>query len=209
LLTPLVSTLFGITYYYESESFIKFLIVNPIPRRAVIFGHLSGLIFSLVLAIFLGLGLPLIFYGVVSPGNFTPFLMLILVAMFLTIIFTGFAYYIGVKVDNRIKGFGYAILLWLFLAVIYDGIFLLLLFLLQDYPLEKFALTLTFLNPIDLSRLLIILRLDFAALLGYTGAVFRKFFGTSLGMFLSLFSLIIWSLLPVFLIKLKVRKKDF
>lgn len=38
-----------------------------------------------------------------------------------------------------------------FIAVIYDGIFLLLLVLMEDYPLDKFALITSLLNPIDLS----------------------------------------------------------
>ncbi len=34
------------------------------------------------------------------------------------------------------------------------------------------------LNPIDLSRILILLQLDVSAMMGYTGAVFKDFFGT-------------------------------
>ena len=61
----------------------------------------------------------------------------------------------------------------------------------DDYPLDKFALGATIFNPIDLSRILVILKLDISALLGYTGAVFQNFFGTGFGMFFSLTSLIL------------------
>ena len=64
-------------------------------------------------------------------------------------------------------------------------------------------------NPIDLSRILILLKLDISALLGYTGAVFRKFFGTNLGMVLSMSILTLWVLIPIFRMNLKLRNKDF
>lgn len=38
-------------------------------------------------------------------------------------------------------------------------------------------IVLSALNPIDLGRILVLLKMDVAALLGYTGAVFRQFLG--------------------------------
>ena len=38
-------------------------------------------------------------------------------------IFTAVAFNIALSNENKIKGFGYAVLAWLFLAVIYDGLF--------------------------------------------------------------------------------------
>ena len=110
---------------------------------------------------------------------------------------------------NKIKGFGYAILLWLFLAMIYDGIFLMSLILFEDYPLDKLSLVGTMLNPIDLSRTLILLKLDISALLGYTGAIFKQFFGTSFGLIVSFIMLTAWVILPVLRITYKSKKKDF
>lgn len=81
--------------------------------------------------------------------------------------------------------------------------------MLQEYPLDKFSLLATMFNPVDLSRILILLKLDISALLGYTGAVFQKFFGTNVGMFLSTGVLMLWVILPTWRIILKSRKKDF
>ena len=113
------------------------------------------------------------------------------------------------KNNNKIKGFGFATLLWLFMAIIYDGIFLLLLVVFNDYPLEKAAIGLTLLNPIDLSRILILLKLDISALMGYTGAVFGKFFGHLGGSLLSVFSLSLWVIIPTIFIIRIAKKKDF
>jgi Cu-processing system permease protein len=65
------------------------------------------------------------------------------------------------------------------------------------------------LNPIDLSRVLILLKLDISALLGYTGAVFQKFFGTSLGLIISSGMLLLWVLIPIGIIYRMVKRKDF
>ena len=124
-------------------------------------------------------------------------------------IFVALAYNIALSTENKIKGFGYAILMWLFLAVIYDGLFLISLVMFDEYPLDKFSLISTMFNPIDLSRILILLKLDISALLGYTGAVFRKFFGTNLGMILSMSILVFWVLIPVVRMNLKLKNKDF
>ncbi len=129
--------------------------------------------------------------------------------LFLTLIFTALAFIIALSNENKIKGFGYAILLWLFLAVIYDGLFLMSLVFFEDYPLDKFSLISTMFNPIDLSRVLILLKLDISALLGYTGAVFQKFFGTNFGLIISSVVLSLWVIIPAYLIKVKSNKKDF
>lgn len=111
--------------------------------------------------------------------------------------------------ENKIKGFGYAVLLWLFLAVIYDGLFLMSLMFFEDYPLDNFSLVATLLNPIDFSRTLILLKLDISALLGYTGAVFKAFFGTNQGLIVSMFMLVLWTVLPIWRLLAKSKKKDF
>jgi len=87
--------------------------------------------------------------------------------------------------------------------------FLMSLIIFEDYPLDKLSLAGTMLNPIDLSRTLILLKLDISALLGYTGAVFKQFFGTNFGLIVSFVMLIIWVILPVFRIVFKSTKKDF
>jgi Cu-processing system permease protein len=95
------------------------------------------------------------------------------------------------------------------MAVIYDGLFLMALMAFESYPLDSFSIGATLFNPIDLSRILILLKLDISALLGYTGAVFQKFFGTGLGLILALSALSLWVLFPVLNIYRKSRKKDF
>ena len=209
ILVPLISTVFGVMYYYSSKEFTELLLAQPIKRSSIFLGQYLGVALSLSMSLILGLGIPFVSYGIFRSSAIWDFSLLLVTGTFLTLIFTAIAYNIALFNENKIKGFGYAILLWLFMAVIYDGIFLMSLLVFEEYPLDTFSLAATMFNPIDLSRVLILLKLDISALLGYTGAVFHKFFGTAFGMITSLGVLFLWVVLPGYLIKYKASKKDF
>jgi len=83
------------------------------------------------------------------------------------------------------------------------------LIIFEEYPLDSFSLAATMFNPIDLSRTLILLKLDISALLGYTGAIFRQFFGTDKGLIVSILTLILWTVLPIWRLTYKAKRKDF
>lgn len=209
ILVPLIGTIFGVMYYYNSKEFTELLLAQPIKRTSIFIGQYLGVALSLSMSLIIGLGLPFLCYGIFRSDAIWDFSLLLITGVFLTLIFTALSFNIGLRNENKIKGFGYAILLWLFMAVIYDGIFLMSLIVFEEYPLDSFSLAGTMLNPIDLSRVLILLKLDISALLGYTGAVFQKFFGTNWGIILSMGVLMLWVLVPAWLIKRKSQRKDF
>lgn len=209
ILVPLIGTIFGVMYYYNSREFTELLLAQPVKRSSIFLGQYFGVATSLSMSLVIGLGVPFVFYGIFNSSAIWDFSLLLITGAFLTFIFTALAFVIALSNENRIKGFGYAILLWLFMAVIYDGLFLMSLLYFEDYPLDKFSLVATMLNPVDLSRVLILLKLDISALLGYTGAVFQKFFGTSFGLILSFVMLIFWVVIPTFLIWRIAKRKDF
>jgi Cu-processing system permease protein len=209
VLVPLIGTIFGVMYYYDSKEFTELLLAQPLKRSSIFLGQYLGVALSLTMSLILGLGLPFVFYGLFKSNAIWDFSLLLITGAFLTFIFTALAFNIALSNENKIKGFGYAILLWLFLAVIYDGIFLMSLVLFEDYPLDKLSLFGSMLNPIDLSRTLILLKLDISALLGYTGAVFKQFFGTNFGLIVSMTMLSVWVILPILRIVYKSKKKDF
>ncbi|PCI11424.1 MAG: ABC transporter permease [Flavobacteriaceae bacterium] len=209
VLTPLIGTIFGVMYFYNSKEFTELLLAQPLKRSTIFLGQYLGISISLTLSLVLGLGIPFLIYGLFKSSAIFDFGLLLVVGSFLNFIFVALAFNVALSNVNKIKGFGYAILMWLFLAVIYDGAFLISLVVFNEYPLDKFSLLATMFNPIDLSRILILLKLDISALLGYTGAVFQKFFGTNFGLFVSLFVMVLWVVFPVLRITRKLRKKDF
>ncbi|MCP4975150.1 MAG: ABC transporter permease [Maribacter sp.] len=209
VLVPLISTIFGVMYFYNSKEFTELLLAQPLKRSSIFLGQYLGVASSLTMSLIFGLGIPFVLYGLFRSDTIWDFSLLLITGAFLTLIFTALAFNIALSNENKIKGFGYAVLLWLFLAVIYDGLFLLSLIVFEDYPLDSYSLVATMFNPIDLSRTLILLKLDISALLGYTGAVFKSFFGTNLGLLVSIAMLLIWTILPIWRLAYKSKRKDF
>ncbi len=103
---------------------------------------------------------------------------------------------------SRELGAGYS-------AVLYDGVVLLGIALFGDWPLERAVLAATFLNPVDLGRVLLLLRFDLSALSGYTGAVFARFFAGGTGLLLSVAGLALWAALPLAWGARRFARKDF
>ncbi len=209
ILVPLIGTIFGIMYYYNSKEFTELLLAQPIRRSSIFLGQYFGVAGSLTLSLVLGLAIPFGLYGLFKSDAIWNFSLLLVTGAFLTMIFTALSFNISLSNENKIKGFGYAVLLWLFLAVIYDGLFLMSLIVYEEYPLDTFSLAATLLNPIDLSRTLILLKLDISALLGYTGAIFKQFFGTDQGLLVSILMLVLWTVLPIWRLVAVSKKKDF
>lgn len=209
VLVPLIGTIFGVMYYYNSREFTELLLAQPLRRTSIFLGQFLGVAGSLALSLVLGLGIPFVIYGLFRSDAIFDFTLLLITGAFLTFIFTALSFNIALSNENKIKGFGYAVLLWLFMAVIYDGLFLMSLIVFEEYPLDTFSLVATMLNPIDLSRTLILLKLDISALLGYTGAVFKDFFGTNKGLVISFVMLMLWTIIPVWRLIRKAKTKDF
>jgi Cu-processing system permease protein len=209
VLVPLVATLFGVTYYYHTREFTELLLAQPLKRSHIFLGQYVGLAGSLAFCLALGVGAPFLIFGVVDTGEVWNYFSVLFVGVILTFIFSAISTLVALHNDNKIRGFGIAVLLWLVFAVIYDGIFVILLSYFSDYPLEKFAISMLMFNPIDLGRILITLQLDVAALMGYTGAVLQKTIGSGMGRVLAWAVLLLWIVLPVFRMNGVASRKDF
>jgi len=81
--------------------------------------------------------------------------------------------------------------------------------LLADHPIERPLLALVLANPIDLARVALLLRFDIAALMGYTGAIFERFFGGSMGLAVATAALVLWAALPAWAGMRAFQRKDF
>lgn len=203
ILVPLISIIFSTIYLYNSSEFIELLVSQPVKRKTIWLSLFGGLSASLSLAFLIGAGIPILVYHADMTG-----LNMILSGLFLTVIFINMAMFAAGIMRDKAKGIGLSILLWLFFSLIYDALVLFLLFQFQDYPLERAMLVFSFLNPIDLARIQVLLYMDISALMGYTGAIFREFFGNSLGVILSFTGLLIWVLLPLLLSLHNFKKRD-
>ncbi|MDG2450308.1 MAG: ABC transporter permease [Saprospiraceae bacterium] len=209
VLTPLIGILFGTIYYYNSKEFIQLLMAQALSRWSIFIGMYMRMALALCISIVVGVGFPLLIYGVLGSPELSIFLLLITMACSLSIIFSLIAFLIAMKYDEKVKGLSISIFIWLFFAIIYDGVFLLLLLSLKDYPLDKLTISLITLNPIDLARILILMKLDMSAMMGYTGAVLSKFLGRNLGIIFVSVSLLLWTLIPLWRMHKIGMKKDY
>ena len=192
ILVPLICIIFSTIYIYNSSEFIELLVSQPVKRKSIWISLFGGLTSSLCLAFFVGAGIPILLYHADATG-----IMMIAMGLFLTLVFVSIAMLAAGMTRDKAKGIGLSILVWLSFSLIFDAVVLFVLFQFQDYPLERIMVFLSFLNPIDLSRIQILLQMDISALMGYTGAVFREFFGNGLGITISFVGLIIWVIIPL------------
>lgn len=203
IIVPLVSMLFSAIYVYNSAEFVELLVSQPLKRRSIWLSLFTGLSCSMVVAFFIGAGIPILLYEATATG-----FMMLATGLLLSVIFVSIAMFATVKTRDKARGIGVTILLWLYFALIFDGLLLFILFQFADYPLEKTMIILSMLNPIDLSRILILLNMDVSALMGYTGAIFKDFFGTQPGLITSFVALFVWIIVPTWLSLRKFNRKD-
>lgn len=201
LIVPLVSILFSTIYIYNSAEFIELLLSQPIERKKIWQSLFAGLSVSLVFAYLVGAGIPLLLYADQAVS-----LMMIAVGCIISVVFVAIAFLGAILSRDKAKGIGISILLWLYFALLFDGLVLFLLFQLSEYPIEKMMVGITATSPIDLARILILLHLDVSAMMGYTGAIFKDFFGTTKGLIAAFALLLLWIIVP-FLLSLRIFKR--
>lgn len=203
LAVPLVSVLFATIYIYNSSEFIELLISHPVKRSRIWKAMFSGLSLSLVIAYWLGTGIPLLLFV-----EFKMAAMMIVAGSLLSVIFVAIAFLSSILTRDKARGIGLAIMLWLYFALLFDGLVLFVFFQFADYPIEKLVVMLSALSPIDLCRILVLLQLDVSAMLGYTGAVFRETFGSTRGLTFSVALMVLWVGLPFYWSLRRFKRND-
>lgn len=192
ILVPLVSIIFSTIYFYNSGEFIELVLAQPVGRRRVLLVEYAGLSCSLVLAFLIGAALPVLLYDR-SAATF----LLIAAGVGVTVIFVSLAFLGSVLFRDKARGIGLALLVWFFFALVFDGLLLLIMYNFSDYPLEKIVLAVTMLNPIDVARMMVITKMDAAALMGHSGEVFQDFLTTFLGWLVTGAVLLVWAAAPL------------
>lgn len=203
IVVPLVSMVFSTIHWYNSYEFIELMLTQPLSRKKVLLSEAAGIGSSLLTAYLIGVGLPVLIYDFNATG-----IALIIVGSLLTLVFTAIAFLASVKSKDKARGIGVALLLWFYFALIFDGLLLLILFSFSDYPLERLILGLSSFNPIDLGRIYLMLQMDVSALMGYTGAVYKDFFGSAAGLIYTLGIMLLWIIVPLLLAVRSFNRKD-
>jgi Cu-processing system permease protein len=209
LLIPLTTIVFGTIYWHGAREFNELLLAQPVSRSTLFHGLFAGLVVPLSAAFIVGVGTPLLLHRAIDATNAGMVAMMTCAGVALTGVFGALAVLIGGVVEDRLKGVGVALAVWLVLTIAYDGLVLLASVQLADYPLERVLLALTFANPVDLARVLLVLQFDVSALMGYTGAVFNRVLGTPAGALAAFVGLGAWMVVPGLFALRAFRRRDF
>ena len=202
-ITPLMSLLYTVTYLYDSHDFIVLLLRPPLKRQQIWRSLYIGVSFSLHLAFLIGAGIPMLLYTESGTA-----LILIVMGCVTTQIFVSLAFLTTMLTSEKTRGIGISILIWLLLTMIYDAVLLYLVFLLSEWPIETPLLSLLMLNPLDLARFQVILKMDVSAMMGYGGAAFKEFLGATGGIIISSLLLLLWIILPYVFSSHIFKRKD-
>jgi Cu-processing system permease protein len=203
MVVPMVSIVFATIHFFNSYEFIELMLAQPVKRSTVFLGEYLGVGSSLCAAYVVGVGTPMLMFGMNANA-----LTLLFTGVVLTLVFVSLAFLASVLTRDKAKGIGIALLFWFYFSLIYDGLLLWIVYSFNDYPLEKVTLVLISFNPVDLARIIMLLQLDISALMGYTGAFYQEFFGSSFGALFSILVLCVWIVLPIGIAQRIFNRKD-
>ncbi|MBL0343120.1 MAG: ABC transporter permease subunit [Bacteroidetes bacterium] len=203
LSVPLVSIMFSTIYIYNSSEFIELLLSQPIKRNKIYISLFIGLSLSMVIAFLLGAGIPILIFVPEKAG-----IMMVFAGCAISLVFVSISFLSSISTRDKSKGIGIALLVWLYFSLLFDGLILFLVFQFSDYPIEKAMIVISAFSPVDLVRILILLQLDVSVMMGYTGAIFKDFFGTTMGLSITFLLMCIWILVPFWVAIRQFNKKD-
>lgn len=209
LLIPLVTIVFGTIYWHGAREFTELLLAQPVRRSTLFHGLFAGLVLPLSAAFAVGVAIPLLLHRAIGPDSAGLLLLMLVTGVALTGVFGALAVLIAGLVNDRLKGLGLALGSWLLLTLGYDALVLGVTVWFADKPLEGALLALTFANPVDLARVLLVLHFDVAALMGYTGAVFQRQIGGAFGTGVALSALLSWMIIPGLFALRAFKRNDY
>ncbi len=202
-LVPLVASVFTIVYLYDAMEFTELLAVQPLRRSKILGGQMLALGTALVMGALVGAGIPLMLF---LPGGAS--LTLLLACVMLTLVFVAIGSLIAIKNREKARGVGLGLVVWFLFVLVYDAVLLWVMFAFSEYPIEPWIVPLAALDPIDLGRIMVLLKVDLAAMMGYSGAVYEKFFGNVRGIIVAFAALLAWVALPSSFAFRAFRRKD-
>lgn len=204
-LIPLVTTLLTVVSGYYNEKYTELLLTQPVSRKEVFFSRILSLVVSLSMAWIIGAMSPFAFYGYFNLN----LAIVLMSGVFLTMIFTSLGLWIVNSIQDRIRGIGIALVLWLYFVFMHDAIVLGILLVFREYPLDFIGGFLTAINPVGLIRVLLLRSQEGAVLLGEAGTRLGFWLTSIQGAVLGGAIASFWLFVPTFLGWRRFRRRDF
>ncbi|HRP69159.1 MAG TPA: hypothetical protein PLY93_06480, partial [Turneriella sp.] len=183
LIVPLFILIYGVVAFHNSLPFQRVIIALGVKRTTIYTGQFLGRLAGLLPGFIGGLLLAFIFGGAIE--GFTSLMLILVYGVLLNAVFLALAFFLS-QLSERIELLvAFAIGIWFILYILYDSIILVLVIFMGDFPLEGALLTLTFLNPIDTARAVVLMQSNLQSLMTHSSAVYAKvlsgYIGVSIG----------------------------
>ncbi|MCB1191657.1 MAG: ABC transporter permease subunit [Leptospiraceae bacterium] len=197
LIIPLFCLLFGSLSFVDSLLFFEMILIRPVSRFELYIGKWIGISLGLAIAFLVGIIPAAIVYVDINDNHFYLFVLLMLFSGFLHLIFISISFQLSVMLKTKEVILIVSLLVWFYFYILYDLIILGFSIQFGEYPLEVPVFTSILMNPLDLVRIIILIKMDIGALMGFSAAFFIKYLGGSLGIFISLLFMGLWCFVPL------------
>lgn len=204
-LVPLVSILFTTTYWYTSERFTELLLAQPVSRRCLFWSRITALVGSLALSSLVGLVIPAFCFG----AHDSVLLWLFLATVSVGAVFCLFGSLVATGIADRMWGIGLGFAVWFYYVALHDALILLVLYWFRDYSLQRISALLCALNPLSLTRVMLLIRFDAPLLLGHSGAIVRRAVESGEGYMFGFGAMALWLGVPSLAAYWIFRRRDF
>lgn len=206
---PLFALLLGVFSFLAHREHLELLVTQPISRAQVVLGKYLGLLATVLGATILGLGLPgiVISFSVGLEGALE-YALVSLLALLLSVVFTGLAVLIALLCDRQQIALGVSVGVWIFFELVYSLVMLGTTLYFSRATLKVLLLAGLLGNPIDLTRVLSLLAVGGPEFFGPAGATLIKMTGsTPMAGLIGLAALALWVVIPL-LISIRIFSRQ-
>lgn len=204
VLVPLTCILFTSFYWYNSDRLTELLLTQPLSRGVIVLSRFLAMSLSLGLGFLIGVVIPFIFRGEISLN----LLWVSFFGGFLAITFCALGLMIGVFVADKMRGVGLAFAIWFYFILAHDLVVMVILILAKEYPMDFVATLLAAVNPIGLTRVILLVIQDASMLLGHSGALVREILIGVKGVMMASVIIGFWLFVPIYFAYRTFLKRD-
>lgn len=212
LLVPLAALLMGVLTLIPERGAAELLFSQPVSRRTILLGRITGLLAALTAAQLIGFGAAgLVIYSNAGEAGLAGFVLLTVGSLVLTSIFLGLAALVSVGSAGRrrTRALALGLVVWFVTAILVDLAALGVASLLRSGPASRVLIVSVLANPSGALRTGAYLALEGTAAFGAGSLALLRFARGPVGAaVLIVLSLLLWAVLPPLLAARRLGRAD-
>jgi len=212
LLVPLAALLMGVLTLIPDRGAAELLFSQPVSRRTILLGRITGLLMALTAAQLIGFGAAgLVIYSNAGEAGFAGFALLVLGSAILTLVFLGLAALVSVGSAGRrrTRALSLGLVVWFVTAILVDLAALGIASLLPSGAASRVLIVSVLANPSGALRTGAFLALEGTAAFGAGSLALLRFTrGPAGAALLIALSLLFWAVIPPFLAARRLQRTD-